>query len=302
MPRSRVSCLLVGHRCERAVQQLQEAGHQVRRRRPPTRRRRGPAAAARSTSPRRASRRPRSGPPGGPGGPRRRPARRSASSGMLPSTLGGSTSRSTTAAQPATWSGHMIDSSSVSSGTSAESSCSTGVNEPGGAGLVEAHLRGQRGSASTRSPVSTSAKSRAGWSQPADGDVRSISSTAEARAGSGSGPSVHVVDRVHGLVGHGHSLAHDGRSASGSSTQVSMDSRASGMVFDADQPHVLARGAERLRRSWRRAPGTARPRRRVRRRSSAGCRRWGRRCRPGRISPVPAMSWPPVSEPGVRVS
>ena len=155
---------------------------------PPTRRRHGRAAAARSTSPRPASRRPRSGPPGGPGGPRRTP--------------GGA---------------RVVRDAAVHAGRQHEPLDDRGTagdllgphdrlqhrlqgyvegellldrrERPGGAGLVEAHLGGQRG---LRLDQVTGVDQRvepAGWSQPAEEMCCSISSTADARAGSGSGPS-----------------------------------------------------------------------------------------------------------------
>ena len=154
----------------------------------PTGRRRGPAAARRSTSHR---------PRGAGDDPDLLPVRVLAGEllgarrvvGICPSAPGGSTSRSTTAAQPVTPARPGDRLSTSSRGCSGASwSCSTGVSEPCAADCRGPSPRPAPARSATRRAVSTRANSRAGWSQPPAAMCDSISSTAAASAGSTSRP------------------------------------------------------------------------------------------------------------------
>ena len=268
-------------------------------RRPPRGRRRAPAAAAHSTSPRRASRPRRSAPPGARGAPGRTPGRGLESSGSCRRRPAAAPAARRRRRSRATSSGHTIV-SRVRSSTSpgASWSCSTGVSEPGG--------RRRRRGPSPR-PARARGRPAAGVDQrveprrlvPARRRRRATRSRARRRAAPGRRST--IIGSLRRLASAGQSCTSAGRRRG---------------------PRPRSRAPPR-RRAWcRRAPAACRslgapsasaqlsgghqeqlgPGVAGARRSSAGCRRWGRRVPSSRIVPVPATTSSPVSEPGVRVS
>ena len=173
---------------------------------------RGCGSAGRRPAPRRAAR-PRRGAPPAAAGARRRPAgSRPGRRGRSPSTVGGSMSRSTTSAAPTTSSGQASWWSSSSSVTALGQLVL--LDGRPRRGRVRAERLGECGLVREQLAVSTSAKTRQGWSQPEAAACRSMSSrTAVSGSGAGGkrgGHGTHpgASPRRHGGVSNRPPLAH----------------------------------------------------------------------------------------------